>query len=162
MDDAVDDNGDAVRSGSPEQRFHILQSAGVEGDVMQVFQTHVETAEVCESSRSGGGGVSVGVKSGLVPDAGCAADPDPGPAAEVGESEVSVYMCSTCSRQFDSLVLAEEHVLVDHSVLDTPLDPALPSDCGGGGDHVAMDTEGGEGRVSVQPAMPEDSEAAGC
>ena len=164
VDDADDDNGDAGRSGGPEHRFHILQSAGVEGDVMQVFQTHVETAEVCESSRSGGGGVSVGVKGGLVPDAGCAADPDPdpGPAAEVGESEVSVYMCSTCSRQFDSLVLAEEHVLVDHSVLDAPLAPALPSDCGDGGDHVAMDTEGGEGRVSVQPAMPEDSEAAGC
>ena len=94
VDDAVDDNSDAVRSGSPEQRFHILQSAGVEGDVMQVFQTHVETAEVCESSRSGGGGVSVGVKSGLVPDAGCAADPDPGPAAEVGGE----WRCpSTCA-----------------------------------------------------------------
>ena len=161
-----DDNGDAGRSGGPEHRFHILQSAGVEGDVMQVFQTHVETAEVCESSSSSNscGGGSVGVKGGLVPDAGCAADPgpDPGPAAEVGESEVSVYMCSTCSQQFDSLVLAEQHVLVDHSVLDAPLAPPLPSDGGGGGDHVALDTEGGEGRVSVQPAMPEDSEAAGC
>ena len=136
--DAADDSS---RSSGPYQKFHILQSADG-GDPMQVFQTiHTEASDqVCESSSSSSGGV-VSISDGLSESCAVGQDAERDLGAESDPLSMSIYMCSTCNQQFDSMFLAEQHVLVDHAV-----DPAPVSSGSGGDGDVPMETEG-EGRV---------------
>ena len=61
---------------------------------------------------------------------------DTSPAKGEEVNERSVYVCSMCSRQFDSMQLAQQHIILDHD-LDPPDSASLNSDVA-----VSLETSG--------------------